>query len=147
MDSPRNLVLTLCDYVNKFSVDFARLRLSNWQHFYSLPYRLITNVKNSKHKISRLAAGATRTAETVVPVHAPGIDPVPVRRAQEPGHEDESAAPQHTTIARRRAGGVGLRVRTIRAIPIRHPFPDIASHVIQAPRVGLLLAHRMSFVV
>ncbi len=46
-----------------------------------------------------LAAGATRTAETVVPVLVLGIVPVPVRRAQVPGLVVESAAPQHTTIS------------------------------------------------
>ena|ERR687896_2666355 len=98
--------------------------------------------------LSKLAAGSTRAAEAEAPAPELGNVPAPVRRAQATGGFNvEGAAPQHTILAFIRTGRVGLRSARIITIPVRHPLPDIAVHVIQIPGIRIAGAHRMSLVI
>src|SRR5262249_35065022 len=54
-----------------------------------------------------------------------------------------TAAPIHPERAGCRACRIHDRPTRIDAMPVLHPFPDIAMHVIEAPGIRLLLPHRM----
>jgi hypothetical protein len=68
---------------------------------------------------------------------------VAIRRPAVAGDAEPAPASAHPVRARWRALRIGDRLRSIRLIPILHPFPDIPVHVIESPGVWLALSHGM----
>src|SRR5262249_28584202 len=54
-----------------------------------------------------------------------------------------AAAPAHAIGTRRGPFGISHGPGRILALPVLHPLPDIAQHVVQSPGIGLLLAYGM----
>ena len=86
------------------------------------------------------------TAEhTKAQVDAPEVrrEPEAVRRTAEVGEVVPAATPVHPVRARRRPPRISHRTARITTIPVLAPLIHVAVHVIQTPRVRLLLTHGM----
>ena len=56
-----------------------------------------------------------------------------------------AAAAIHAVIARRRAGGISLRLTGIIGLPVRAPLPHVATHVVNPKLVGFFRFDHMTF--
>lgn len=68
------------------------------------------------------------------------------RRPGNPNTAVPVAAANHAFVAILRADGVLLTVTHIHIMPVLHPLPDVAGHIIYAKTVGLFGTYRMRFV-
>jgi hypothetical protein len=69
--------------------------------------------------------------------------PVAVRRPAAPGAVDPAAAPVHPERAHRSTSRISYRTARVVAMPVLAPLPHITVHVVQTPRIRLLLANWM----
>src|SRR5262249_9590535 len=79
--------------------------------------------------------------EAEILVALAGRDEGAVRRPAVAGGEAPATAPLHAVRARGRACRIHCSATSIFLIPVLHPLPDIAMHVIESPGVGLQLPH------
>ena len=88
-------------------------------------------------KLPRLRLLARRTqgnTKAVTDVAARRRDPVAVRRPTELGGEAKTAATQHAVRARCSTTRVRYATTWVISIPILAPLPNIAVHIVQAPK-------------
>ena len=86
-------------------------------------------------------------AQPEVVVRVAGRVVEPVRGAAEPGRVAPAATAAHAERPTACAGGIGLGVAVVTAVPVLTPFPNVACHVIDAEFVGLFCFHGMRLVV
>ena len=111
----------------------------------SLRYRL-RSANGYGRRISWREGNCPREAEAQAPVPEPRVAPATVRRPAVLGAGSPKAAPLHPVRASPRPRGIVQRRRcVVTTKPILTPFPHIAMHIVKAPRVRRLLAHRMAF--
>jgi hypothetical protein len=97
-------------------------------------------VSREKEKVSRDHFPHATKADGEVPE---GSVPAANRGAQVPGIVEPTTAPYYATLTSWRASRIAaLRIESgivLPVVPVRHPFPHVAQHVIKAKPVGLLL--------
>ena len=81
-------------------------------------------------------------AEAEADVAVSGRIRVAIHRATRVGSTAPPTAAPNPATARGRALGVRDRIGGIVPIPVRHPLPDVAVHIIQPPLVGLITPDR-----
>ena len=86
---------------------------------------------------------ATIDTEAKAAAAVAGRQVVAIRRPAVAGVVVPAPASDHPGRARRGACRIDCSVCSIRPIPVLHPLPDIAMHVIEPPGVGLQLPHRV----
>src|SRR6266404_3394157 len=86
-----------------------------------------------------LAPPCAQEADTEIVVAIVKRAAAAMRRPAEAGGAVPTAAPIHAERARGRARGIHCSAARVIPIPVLHPLPDIAMHVIETPGVGLQL--------